>query len=241
MPDRPLLPINVVLRAEGDVSHPDTGGGPQKQFGDVTPEIRQTLVDQVRGLETFFASSFEARPDLPAVGRVVLKRKALAKSHRPSGLLTDQTCPVIGTGQFGDLLVSVKPEGVSRLALRISSSDSNAGRANISVIDRIEPYTHSDVLGSSTLESLYDELDRGGELKLKLFQHRSAQRNDSVLRAFRDEARRLELIVAEAIRYSETLTIFRITPRSRDALVELASFVGSQTLSAFPYYSVVRT
>lgn len=241
MPDRPLLPIKVVLPAEGDVSHPEGAGGSRKQFGEVTPEVRDTLVDQIRSLEIFFSPSFSARPDVPAVGRVVLKRKALAKSHRPSSLLTDQTCPVIGTGKFGDLFVSVQPEGVRRLAQRVATSDSKAGRANISVIDRVEPYTPEDVLGSRSPVLLYEQFERDGELKLKLFRHRNARRDDAVLRAFREEVARLGLAMPEAIRYAEELTVFRVVPQSRDALVELASFVGSQTLSPFPFYSLLRT
>ena len=86
--DEALLPIKVVLPSDSDVSRPEPGGGPRKQFGEVTPEIRQGLINQLDDVEQHFRRKFSRFPNTPAVARVVLKREALAKSHRPSGLLT---------------------------------------------------------------------------------------------------------------------------------------------------------
>src|SRR5437870_4006885 len=132
MPDDRRLPIKVVLTRESDIRKPEGGGGGRKIFDDVTRELRESFVHQLEDVEHHFAVSFDESPDVPAVARVILKAKALAKSHRPAGLLTANTCPIIGAQNLGELLVSVTRDGLHRLMDTILHVETKVGVANVS-------------------------------------------------------------------------------------------------------------
>lgn len=140
------LPIKIVMPRESEFQPPDGGGGPAKVFGDVTAEVREALDYQVGEVEQHFRETFQ-RTSLPAVARVALKPKALAKSHRPTDLLNERTCPIIGVGGFGELYVSARPRGLQGLSHRIQHLNTKRGIANISTISEILPYTPEEVLG----------------------------------------------------------------------------------------------
>src|SRR5437867_616029 len=112
MPQDLRLPIKVVIPVATDFQPPHAGGGARKKFGDVTPQVRSLLADQFQGVNQFFFGGLERRSVLPVVARVILKDKALAKSHRPSTLFSQNTCPIIGGRNFGEMLVSVQQEGL---------------------------------------------------------------------------------------------------------------------------------
>lgn len=238
--DRPFLPIKVVLTREGDVTKQRPGGSPRKVFGEVTSDVRATLSGQLSAVADYFAHSFRSEPDLPGVGRVVLREKALAKSHRPAELLSPQTCPVIGVAKFGDLLVGVRPEGLRRLRQRIETETTKGAIASISAIDRIEPYRVEDVL-STDLRNLMQSVEQDdGALKLKLFRHHDSVTDDAVLRRFLEVLKRLNLREPKRINYGEQQRIFRVQVKKESEVVALASFIGSQSLSPIPHYSIVR-
>src|ERR1035441_5582896 len=114
MPEELRFPIKVVIPARTDFQRPHAGGAARKSFGTVTAEIRNRLAEQVQSLDTHFFGGLGRRTMLPVVGRVILKQKALAKSHRPAALFSQGTCPIIGGRNFGELLVSVRQEGLNR-------------------------------------------------------------------------------------------------------------------------------
>ena len=82
-----------------------------KLFVEVTKELRGELDDQVSQINDEFQSAFAAVPGIPGVARITLRPKALAKSHRPIELLQKSSCPVIGTGGFGDCLFVFSSDG----------------------------------------------------------------------------------------------------------------------------------
>ena len=134
------LPIKIVHARNEDFQRPETGGGPRKIFDEESlPQLRQRLRGEIAHVEAAFATIFQRSPNVPAVARVQLKEEAIAKSHRPAGLLT-ATTPVIGVENFGELLVSVEPRGLRSLAEHVSNDDTKVRRADISTIQSIRPY-----------------------------------------------------------------------------------------------------
>ena len=93
-------------------------------------------------------TSFVASPSLPGVSRVILEPKALAKSHRPTALFNEASCPVIGVGDLGELFIRASHSGLQNLSHQLQHLSTKVGVANISTINRITPYTVEDALYS---------------------------------------------------------------------------------------------
>src|ERR1700733_5387200 len=102
MSDELKLPIKVVPPLERDFYAPETGGGPKKVFGEVTGEFRTELAGQVIAIRDQFRQAFEEFPDVPAVARAKVRSNAIAKSHRPTAVLTANTWHIIGAEGLGD-------------------------------------------------------------------------------------------------------------------------------------------
>ena len=239
--DQKRLPLKVVLTSERDLRRPAPGGSERKVFGDVSVETRKHLKAQFLKVERFFAPVFEREPNVPAVARIILKQDALAKSHRPSGLLNENTCPVIGVRSFGELLVSVQPERIRQLVERIVDDGSKVTVANLSTIERIEPYTEADVSRSPGWIRLAKRAYENAPVKLKLFRHGRPALDHAVYESFQRLIGELGAVHVDPLDYGRGVTIYRIKGVKPGPLKNLARFVGAQSLSEFPTFRFVKT
>jgi len=240
LPRQTRLPIKVVIPRDSDLRQKPAGGGPRKVFGEVGREQRSALRQQVAEVRKYFGASLRDQ-GLPAVARVVLKTEAIAKSHRPTGLLSPNTCPVIGGEAFGHLLVSVKSEGLERLDDAIAEGDSTSTIADISTIERIEPYKASDALRGFPQA---DRLRRVGlreplAVKLRVFQHLKPKYNKELLNALHSLTRDLQIDGLTALRYQPLVLIYKAQIANGRQLSSLASFVGTQSLQPMPKYRLL--
>ena len=110
-------PIKAVFPQEHDYRTPDETPRGFDPLCDVDDDYRSKYAGQVESVRSNFSSSLAI--GLPAVAKVVLKDKAKAKSYRPSEILNDDTCPIIGVTRAGTLLASVTSPGLNRLESRI--------------------------------------------------------------------------------------------------------------------------
>lgn len=236
------LPIKVVVPSDADFQAPENGGGSKKVFDDVTPEIRRLLSEQVSNIDQYFSEAFKAHPTVPAVARVTLKEAALAKSHRPTTLFDSNTCPIIGIQGPGQLLVSVKPQGLRALKEKIVKNDSKSIEANISTIEKIEPYRQEDAVHIFDNESISSKLkDSSATVKIKLFKHGESRADDQLLKGFLQTIQKLELPSPEPLNYGGGLHIYRLKGVDDNSLGTLSKFIGTQSVSDFPEYTLVRS
>ena len=236
------LPIKVVLPHEQDLRPVPGGGSERKVFDDeVTRDVREQLLGQISEVREHFRAVLGTQSSTPVVARVVLKEKALAKSHRPRHLFDKDSCPIIGGETFGNLLVSVSSSGLGRLESSIDNRTTKDLIADISTVSRIEPYTADDAVGSVGVDGLSKLLIEQGvhDVKLRLFRHRNAKMDDRVRSAFIDLLGQMDLPDPEAIPYTSGLRIYRVRDIAPDMIPRLASFVGAQSVSMFPKYHLV--
>ncbi len=235
------LPIKIVESFRTDFSRPDSSGGARKVFGEVTGEVRKKYSNQLRDIKQYFSASFKERAALPAVARVVLKKKALAKSHRPSSLFTPNTCPILGSRDFGELFISVTASGLDKLDRKILADPSKRAIANISTIERIEPFTATEAIGPIGVGELKAELmQKVNKVRLRVFIHPSAEANRELLSAFRQHVQDLALPEPQEVSYSKKMKVFRLTKVQPEQIELLAGFVGTQSISPFPRFHFVR-
>jgi hypothetical protein len=247
MPEsREHLPIKVVIPHQEDLRPPRGGGGPPKDFTDVFDQTRDALLTDLSKVHAHFDRIFTAS-NLPAVARITLREEALAKSHRPDALLSDRTCPIIGSENFGQLLISVRPDSLKRLEATISRSTAFTMQNDVSKILSIQPFSAQDALGNWTSSDLKAFLSEHhlSTLKLRLFNHRDPQLNDRILTELRKLAQKAGVEVPDALRYGQQLRVYRFHVAGDGGIAEngaiisdLAAFVGTQSVDVFEQFTV---
>lgn len=133
------LPIKLIEPRQGTERRVKAGGGEKKPFIPVTDAVRSSLSTQVKAIADAI------RPQIGITGaapvRVQLRSKALAKSHRPTRLFNQRTCPIVGVGSHGELFVKATPEGLSQLDELITNGTSDQVVKDISTLTAIEAVT----------------------------------------------------------------------------------------------------
>ena len=230
------FPIQVVEIRSTDHRPPVIAKpGPAKLFGRVDSEMRQSLCFQLAQVQEYYQGYFSQWPDIPAVLKVTLKEEALAKSHRPTALLTRTTCPIIGTLDFGEVLVSATSSGISQLSQKINTTEAKKPIANISAIEKIEPYRVQDnrlELGEENAEDLHT---LHTPLKLHTFDHHDAEVNQRIKLALVEYAQSMG-VELEEVSYGDRCSFFKAPNVSKDINDSLESFIGLQSLDPMPSY-----
>lgn len=244
MPNERLLPIKVVLPRADDYQAPFGGGGETKYFGEFTDALRNQFSAQVRAVNEHFAYSFSTYRDVPAVAKVKLKKEAVAKSHRPNKLFAEDTCPVIGANKLGELYVTVSPGRLNALGDRFKFAATNREKAQMTAIEKIEPYSLHDAVDASLMEVFRAQLKKDGKvsrLRCRLFRHDSPRENGIIRATFDALIQTHSIKNVKALDYAADLFVFRLEDVSTDAMAALGGFAGTQNLSLFPNYRIVRS
>ena len=242
MAENDYLPIKVIVPSQTDQVRQSGGGGKRKVFRQDINRARTHLLTSLGHVEEYFVGSFQHWDNVPGVAVASLKDDAIAKSHRPSSLFNQHTCPIIGIRGFGELLLSVTPDGIERLKYKIRRVDSHVNIANISTIESINPFTSNDIISDRDREKIisFTALEHR-DLKVKLFNHNNAEKNNLIRENFfRFSTGGLNTITHEH-RYSKNLTLYRIQNYTEETIDQLTKYIGVQSLNIFPNYDVLRT
>lgn len=231
-------PIQVVEVRDGDHRPPlDVGRNDAKFFCDLTDDIRKAIGEQIDAALSKFDTQMQRWPNLPAVLKVTLKEEALAKSHRPTALFTQGTCPIIGTLGFGEILVGGKRENIQKLKEVALTAKGKKRKANLTAIEKIEPYRLDLTISDASKAELKAALQSGIPLKLHTFEYKRTSTNDEIENALRQ-------LVAE---YGANIKRFNYGARCKGFLVEkdthidqvvngISSFIGLQSVQPMPLY-----
>jgi len=138
------------------------------------------------------------------------------------------------------LLTSAQPEGLRQLRDRLLRDDTKSGKANISTIERIEAYETKNRVPAG-VRRLKRLVSYGlNTIKFRLFNHRDDRLNAALMRAFLQRLRELNLPEPELLNYGPGLQIFRLSEIRPEVVDDLANFVGTQSLSEFTAFRIVK-
>jgi serine protease AprX len=236
------LPIKVVLpRKEIDYQPEKSGGGGNTLFCEVTDALRRNLSKSVAGVKTHFADAFASQPDVPGVARVELRPKAAAKSHKPSTIFNEDTCPIIGGEAAGEMLVAVTPAGLDRLARKFELEKGKKATAHISTIESFVPFSSSDALeGENPSDLARASSQLKSPIRLRLFRHESEAVNSQLDSMAEEMAAHEDVAGFEKLDYGEAVRVYAVRGASAKAVRKIADFIGTQSVGLFPSYNVVR-
>lgn len=157
-------PIQIILNQENFEQARDVaGGGPKKDFfaerDDAYRRHKQAIVDQLDGLAS--ALEGQAQGDLGVI-KVILRRDAWAKSHRPlRALFKRELTPLVGGGDLGEMFIEARPRALRTIAQAVRATEENtnlrpdptgtklvphptAARSETGALDRLELYGPAD-------------------------------------------------------------------------------------------------
>jgi len=241
MSERRNNPILRVPPREQDYRQPEGGGGGgAKEIVEVTQLLRESLCGKVQETSASLSAGFTQWPEIPAVVKLTLRENALAKSHRPMQLLDRAETPLIGAAGLGQLLISVTPSTLNQLNTQIASSNTKAGRANISTIEDLSVYGSDDRLGGKEGWTLYDLLEwlrSGRTLKAELFRYSSDGIDSASERQFTAWASQLggELLRQD---YLTSQKVYSLKTSRPDLLEKFLEFPSLRRLAPMPLYKL---
>jgi hypothetical protein len=217
-----------------------SGGGSKdpKKFNPVTPQRRAELRDKILKIRGLYQNNFRAYPDVPCVARVRLHEDALAKSHRPLQVFKTSTCPIIGSGDFGELFIQVSEQGLGKLAQDIMTTQAKKAVANISAIDDISPYSGNDVIIQKDLVT--NNISDNRPVKIQLFKMSMNHLDNQVSRNFIKHLASCGAHLEQEIQYSRNVIIYQVICENETQLEEISTFGAIRKIAIFPRYKLSR-
>ena len=238
MTNKKNLPIKMVLPSEAD-NRKNTGGGNIKYFGDVTPELQNSIVGMFEHVLDYYEDVFSANGLIPAVGKITVKPEAIAKSHKPNELC--QKCPIIGSEELQELYIRVSKKTIIETIDLIKNPPSERFKANLTVIENIKPVTTEDKISANIKEaSTQGNFDKiKSRIKLKLFDFGEEFYNHQIIYYVMSKLDHYGLSKKyKRITYGDKIKLIKIEVNSYEDIVNLASINGVRAVDFFQEYSL---
>ena len=136
-------PIQIVLNPENyEEARETAGGGPRKDFfANKDWEFREhkaRLLNQLRAISD--AMTMQPQTDIAFV-KVILRRAAWAKSHRPlKALFKSDWTPLVGGGDIGVMIVEARPQSIAHVAGEIGRAEDQTTLRFVATLGKEVPY-----------------------------------------------------------------------------------------------------
>lgn len=236
-----LHPLKVVFPRKNIDFVPDKKQKrPSPPFVAVTDKLRQEIAGAISGVAAHFAIAFKDTPAIPAVAKVTLRPKATAKSHRPTELFNEVTCPIIGVEAPGELLIRVDKNGLESLENIVETNQRPEVILSISTIAAINAYRRDDVTEGTSLAELKRVAKGGTPLRLRAFRLPYSQDNQNIDSEI-DDILATHHATGQSLDYGDGVRVLEVSDPNGSAVEPLIDFRGVQNLTVFPSYSLVRT
>jgi serine protease AprX len=237
-PDR--LPIKVIMPKQGTERRVSGGGNRPAPFRAVDDDFRQRLKNQVSAATQALRGHLRKNDAAPL--RVNLLKRALAKSHRPNQLFSDETCPIIGAGKQGELFIRGSQKGLDKLMHIISSGATDKIVKELSSVESIEPISAADRRrgrGPGEILRTSPRGFRGFLLRVKLFDLGNALAQSTLVDEFKRACAEHRIILSKR-GYSEGTYTFSADCRDEKDVEVLSSFIGVRSVNQMPLVRIVR-
>lgn len=227
--NKPIQAVKITQRDFKDIPPPQSGPKPLRE---VTKGLIEKLNADIVRTEVELRNHFDENPDIPAVLKVRLLESALAKSHRPDNVLKGNTCPIIGTLDFGVLLVSANKKGINSLKSRIQSTAKTV-QPDIAAIEEISVFTNKDRIILDNPEVADFALQK---YKIHLFDHLNTDLNRKIIDYFSDSTAEMPLDIVYK-KYSPRTSFHSVETQNQMSIQNLANNIAVRSIEIMPTYS----
>ena len=226
------LPIQVVLPRDTDYNRPPPGGS-KKPLEPFTAELQGQIATQCQNLFSDLQGTFQQFPNTPCIGKVVMKEKAIAKSHKPTALFKSNTCPIVGAENLDEVLIKVTPQGLKHLISTVNLASSEDVKINMTKIKEIKAYPIQDKID---IKEYSDITGFTQPIKVKLFSFDDATDNEYFTQGFEAQINQLGLR-ATRLNYGGSLCVYKLFCEDKNVLNQVMEYPGVHKISFFPQYT----
>jgi serine protease AprX len=239
-PGSDRLPIKLIMPKQGTEKKVTGSGSPPKPFRPIDNTFRFSLSNQVSAISEALLPQMKQVSAAPI--RVKLLSKAVAKSHRPENLFSAQTCPIVGTGQLGELFLKATPRGLAKLKDVIETNQSDRIIKELSCVETIEvitPTYRCKGIGASDVLRMSPRGQEGFITRVRLFNFGADQDQSKLIAHFEDTCRHRNIRISSA-GYSPTSFIYGAECRSVEDVNALSHIVGVRSICNMPLIRTIR-
>lgn len=223
------LPIIMVAQRPED-SKTNISSGRVVFLEPFTEKLRNNIFSQCEEIKKNIGKIEEK--EIPCIGKVVMKEKAIAKTHKPNNLFNDNTCPMVGGGKLNEIYVKITPEGINNLEKEIKNTKAQSKKAEMTKIEKIEMYTSDDVL-KINLKKIE------GPLKIKLFDYKNDKQNEKNKEIFLKKIKELGIDNQISKVYSyKTMEVYSLKCNDINKIKQLSNYQGIRSIDMFQKYSM---
>lgn len=223
------LPIIMVAQRPED-SKTNISSGRVVFLEPFTEKLRNNIFSQCEEIKKNIGKIEEK--EIPCIGKVVMKEKAIAKTHKPNNLFNDNTCPMVGGGKLNEIYVKITPEGINNLEKEIKNTRAQNKQAEMTKIEKIEMYTSEDVL-KINLRKIE------GPLKIKLFDYKDDKQNEKNKEIFFKKIKELGIDNQISKLYSyKTMEVYSLKCNDINKIKQLSNYQGIKSIDMFQKYSM---
>lgn len=231
------LPIMVVMQREKDTQK-KLGGGKPTFFGEVNDALKNEVAGKFESILGFYENVFEENPKIPVVGKITMKAKAIAKSHKPGDLC--RNCPIIGSEELDEIYIKLTKKGIEDTIQLVHNPPSEKFKANMTAIADVEPIDIEDKISDELFElkgsENFDLIK--GKIKVKCFDFDDDFDNNQVEKYFRQKLQEIGLLdSAKKITYGQNIKYYKISVQSYDQIEKVAAINGVKTVDFFQEYT----
>lgn len=232
-----FLPIKIVLPKASDDKKKMGGGGPRKCFSEVDNEYRINITTQVESLIDIQQTEFPS-----AIAKIIMKKGAEAKSHKPNNFVKKLGLSVIGTNKLNEVIIGFSKTDLANKKVKILHDISKDFVANLSAIESLELYNEGDKFAQFNKDDLitYLNTNKKGEIKITLFNfgldHVKQYLNYLKSLNIRNEYR--------VVNYSETLSAIIINNNNDldvSKIDEITKHFLVKSVSVLPVYETITS
>ena len=233
MSNNERLPIQVVVPRENDYTA-NTAGGSQTPLCLYTDEIRVNIENQCINLNQDLETYFKTYPTTPCIAKVIMKDKAIAKSHKPTAIFKAETCPIVGTEKLNEVLIKVTPKGLQHLINTVKAASTQAVRNSLTKIESIESYREEDKIEIYEFKE-YEQLNQ--PIKIKLFSFDDSADNEYYIHGFDHLLKDLQIShLASRVYYGGNSIIYKLNCFDKNIVEKMVKYPGVHKISFFPQY-----
>ena len=231
------LPIKVILQRKEDISR-NSGGGKVKFFGEITNEIKDEITNKLNGIASYYDDIFSLGDNIPVVCKIVVKDKAIAKSHKPDSFCREM--PIIGSENLNEIYFKTTKSGIVKTINLVEKLPSEEFKANLTAIENISPYYEQEKISRDIIKiqkiNKFDKIK--DKIKIKLFNFQDEYDNKLIENHFISELVKLDLNHNfKVIKYGDKINYIKIQVRSYEDIVKISSINGVKSIDFFQQYA----
>lgn len=235
------LPIKLIMQRGSDSKKNTPGRGP-KFFSDVTPELKANIIRGFEEIKEYYANVFEENALVPAVGKVVVRPEAIAKSHKPNDLC--RKCPIIGSEDLGEIYIRVTAKSIDETIGLVANPTSKNIQANMTAILSVEPV----VAEEKITNQLYEVNDYGNfaavqeRIKVKLFDFGNEFDNAQITNYVMQKLQEFGFGAKhEVVTFGDELRYIKVEVQSFEDVQQISTINGVKAVDFFQEYSLPLT